>query len=332
VRQSLALNLFDIDEMVRELTYQPIEEHADGANLQMIEISPVVDRIRSSSKEVITLLLARDRCQEQGLPCIKDTTARVRQYYKELPSFFFPLSENANRQFFETFNELQKIEDKRRVQERYLRGTKIVAALLVLLSIMGIGIFFIRRINAAQLVLELARINAEEANQAKSRFLATMSHEIRPPMNGILGMAQVLENPNLDAVQRQLCIRTLNTSGQTLLTLLNDILDLSKIKAKKLELHPLSLSPVGLAHEALALFTRAAHAKNLVLKLTTTLDAEEQFMADPIRLRQMLSNLLNNAVKFTPSGEIFLTLEVVTEDEAGTLLEYAVTDTGIGIA
>lgn len=332
VRQSLALNLFGIDEMVRELTYKPIEEHADGASLQMIEISPFVDRIRSGSKEVTTLLLARDRCLEQGLPCIKDATARVRQYYKELPSFFFRLSENANRQFFETLNELQKIEDKRREQERYLRGTKIVAALLVLLSIMGIGVFFIRRINAAQLVLELARTNAEEANQAKSRFLATMSHEIRTPMNGILGMAQVLENPNLDAVQRQLCIRTLNTSGQTLLTLLNDILDLSKIEAEKLELYPLSLSPVGLAHEALALFTEAAHAKNLVLKLTTTLDAREQFMADPIRLRQMLSNLLNNAVKFTPHGEICLTLDVVTDDEAGALLEYAVTDTGIGIA
>ncbi len=332
VRQSLALNLFGIDELVRELAYKPIDEHAEGASLLVIEIAPFVDRIRSSSKEVTTLLLERDRCLEQGLPCLKKSSASVHQYYKELPSFFFRLSENANRQFYETLNELQRIEDKRQVQERYLRGTKMGSAFLVLLSIMGIGVFFIRRINAAQSVLELARANAEEANQAKSHFLATMSHEIRTPMNGILGMAQILENPNLDAAQRQKCIGILNSSGQTLLTLLNDILDLSKIEAEKLELHPLSLSPVGLAHEAAALFTESAHAKNLALKLTTTLSEQERFMADPIRLRQMLSNLLNNAIKFTLRGEIILSLEVVTEDAAGVLLEYAVTDTGIGIA
>jgi signal transduction histidine kinase/CheY-like chemotaxis protein len=169
------------------------------------------------------------------------------------------------------------------------------------------------------------------ASRAKSRFLATMSHEIRTPMNGILGMAQMLLMPNLQNSVRDDYARTILSSGQTLLTLLNDILDLSKIEAGKLKLESIAFTPTALVQETCNLFAGAAQAKGLKLDCQWHGALGQRYLGDSTRLRQMLSNLVGNALKFTRAGQVRIDVNELEKVEKTSVLEFSVTDTGIGI-
>jgi signal transduction histidine kinase/DNA-binding NarL/FixJ family response regulator len=187
--------------------------------------------------------------------------------------------------------------------------------------------------DAAEMALEEAereRSEAEAANQAKSTFLATMSHEIRTPMNGVLGMMEVLDRQGLDVAQRR-TVATMRDSAQALLRIIDDVLDFSKIEAGRLELESTVFSLSGLIDGVLSTFQAQANAKGLVLTGAVDPGSDDTLIGDPTRVRQILFNLLGNALKFTERGSITVRAGTTPLGGGRTRVTLTVADTGIGI-
>ena len=178
---------------------------------------------------------------------------------------------------------------------------------------------------AAEAELRGAALRAEAANRAKSQFLANMSHEIRTPLNGVLGMAQLLED-ELEAPQHRRMLGTIRESGELLLGILNDILDMSKIEAGKMEIETVAFVPAELAARIEALHRHSAAERELALCFEMDAGARRPRLGDPGRLAQVLHNLVGNAVKFTEAGSVTVRIE-----GAGEGLRLVVRDTGIGM-
>jgi signal transduction histidine kinase/ActR/RegA family two-component response regulator len=175
-----------------------------------------------------------------------------------------------------------------------------------------------------------ARDAAESANRAKSRFLAVMSHEIRTPLNGVIGMAQALEASPLDADQRRM-VAVMRGSSDHLLTVINDLLDMSKIEAGQCELEYTDLVLTDMVASVVAIFEEPVTGKGLSLRVEATPACEGWFIADATRLRQIVLNLVGNAVKFTHAGEIVIQADVEPIAEQEVSLRLSVADTGIGM-
>ena len=207
--------------------------------------------------------------------------------------------------------------------ERVLIGASILAALLLVLANL-----LTSRALATQKRLAHA---AQAAELAKSEFLAIMSHEIRTPMNGVIGMTSILGDTDLTEMQRD-CVSTISTSGESLMTVINDILDFSKIESGRMELESRPFNIRNCVEEALDLFGAQIRIKGLEAVYLVAPDVPSHLIGDAMRLRQILVNLIGNAIKFTPQGEIAVHVESKGQQEKGYELLFSVIDTGIGIS
>jgi|GEM_PF-3469979 len=214
----------------------------------------------------------------------------------------------------------------------YFVGWNTVVLVILTLGVGVAASVFQHQLEGAGRALDRARQRAHAASRAKSDFLASMSHEIRTPMNAILGMAQALENADIPEAQKKQA-ETLGRSGQLLLRLVNDVLDLSKIEAGKMEIEATRFSLADAAGTVEALYGPAAHDKGISLDIRLSEAAHAPLIGDPVRISQILNNLVSNAIKFTAQGGICVEIDC-REAGDGRAREVSITvsDTGVGIA
>ncbi|PSW14802.1 hybrid sensor histidine kinase/response regulator [Photobacterium sanctipauli] len=218
------------------------------------------------------------------------------------------------------------INAKLNVFELYL----LIAAFTLAFSVIAVLVYVVHHIGKMETALINAREQEKQANKAKSAFLANMSHEIRTPLNGILGMTEILSDSKLSAIQKDY-LSTINVSSQTLLMLINDILDLSKIESGHLEICPHTSAIKEIIFDTAALITPKAQQKSIDIVVDLDNNLPNYIKADEQKVRQVLMNLASNAIKFTEQGAITFTAHQVSETDSSVVIYFAVTDTGIGI-
>ena len=301
--------------------------------METIEIAPLLDQLANKTVQLELLLVRRWAAQEaESKVAFFSVVGEIDLFMKHLPPYFERLNENANRLFFDSTRRLTRLEADLQAQSRHLLWVEVSLFLLVVvLGSLAVWVFLLnikranRQLALALSATESARDAAEHASHAKSEFVSRMSHELRTPLNAILGFAELLEAEQLSASQQNY-VGLINSSGKHLMDLINAVLDHAKIESGSLTLENIAYDFADTIEYVNTIVAPRASAKGLSYVTSISPALPRRVMGDPTRLRQVLINLLINAIKFTENGSV--EMRVAAEDGQ---LHFSVRDSGIGM-
>ncbi len=334
VVRRVSLNLEGRDDMVREVTYYPETTSQQYQYvMELIELTPLLDQLVAKTQELEALLTQSWNTQEQNdRSAFFELHITIDLFLKHIPPYFERLNENANRLFFDSSAKLQQLEAALELQSMRLKWVEMLLVLLVIvLTSTAVWLFLTRIKQANQKLAETlnemrtAKDAAERASRAKSEFVSRMSHELRTPLNAIIGFAELLEAEPLSLSHKNY-VTLIGNSGKHLMELINAVLDHAKIEAGSLTLESIAFDLVVEIEAVKTIVGDRAHTKGLDFVATIAPEVPQVVLGDPTRLRQILINLLINAVKFTEQGVVRL---CVTTDQH--LVVFSVQDSGIGM-
>jgi signal transduction histidine kinase/ActR/RegA family two-component response regulator len=332
VSRTIYLNLESADQMVKSVDYQP--DASKPYLLEVIELEPLIEQILEKAPALRQLLEARETQRQLDYGDTSVYDKQIKFYVKQIPPFFIRLKENASRLSYDTQQRLTQLEADLSAQKSHYELTKLGLMVLVILSVILVGLIVARQINQSNRQLTetwqemlRAKEEADKASRAKSDFVSRMSHELRTPLNAILGFAQLLEMDNLPEHQKT-PVQQINRAGKHLLELINQVLDIAKIEAGKLEVETLSIDLPQLLNDTAAISQERIQNKGLIFNINLDAHLPQYVMGDPTRLRQVLINLIGNAIKFTDTGSITLNAAPLPDQT----IRFEVIDTGIGMS
>ncbi len=334
----IELNLVNVSEAIEKITFTPSKDIK--YTFEAISLKPKLQFIENKIKEMEKIVLLKNKINTlNDQDKIEDIIFEIQLFFKQIPSFFVRLKENTSRLLYEGKKNLTQLEEdikKQKKQYHTLEYTITISLMILIIILTSIIIKLILKRSKELKILTLkakqSAKKAAKANEAKSQFLANMSHEIRTPLNAIIGFSEILSNSKLSSIEKEKAL-IINKSASSLLHIINDILDISKVESGKFELNEVKIDLKKVLEQIVQLYSVSTKQKNIRFIYKLIGDIPKYIYADEVRLKQVLSNIISNAIKFTPENKnIVFEVRVLELKKRKVTLKFLVKDEGIGIS
>lgn len=339
LKNRIELNLVELSEIIEEIEYKQTNERQ---TYEAIDLRPKLAELQKKLDEMLNIIKLKQQIienEELSLEDKKKFRLKIEIFFKQLSSHFIRMRENTSRLLHESKESIASIEKNISKQKSFYSKLEIMVTLLVVIIVISLGCVLSHQIQKANEQLKIAKdsakklaLEAEQASIAKSQFLANMSHDIRTPLNAIIGFSDLLCQAQLPPKEQEHA-NIISRSAKSLLEIINDILDISKVESGKFEIIDEPFNIRTSLEQMVELFSVKAKEKNIRFIYNADVQLPLFLIGDSVRLQQVFSNLLSNAIKFTPEhGHVCFEVVIISVSEEKISLKFSVADSGIGIS